>query len=119
RGLRLVLPAALLPRFDLAATARGLARGPPLPGHVVPVQAVEPPLAPVDPAPAHCARLATRGGGDPTPPPAIPTPPGGAGRPGRDLAGRRGGLGRRLSGRTPSRRPTSRDPRPRDGTARS
>ena len=48
--LRLDLSAAVLPRFDLAPPARGLAGGPPLSRHVVPLQAFQPLLAPADQA---------------------------------------------------------------------
>src|SRR5262249_54014517 len=52
RGVRLVLPPAVLARFDLASAAGRLAGGAAVPGDVVPVQAVEPVLALPDPAPA-------------------------------------------------------------------
>ena len=48
-----MLPAALLPRLDLAAAAGRLACRAPVPGDVLPVQAVESALAPADPASAH------------------------------------------------------------------
>jgi len=52
--------------------------------------------APVDPPPAHRQGLASPGGTDPTPAPAIPTATGGADHPGRNRAGRCRRLGRRL-----------------------
>ena len=57
-GLRLVLRTAFLALLDLASTAGRLACRPALPGDVVPLQAVEPALAPPDPAPADRAGVA-------------------------------------------------------------
>ena len=82
RGLRLVLRAAVLARLDLAAATRRLACGAAVPGDVVPLQAVEPALAPADPAPADRSRVASAGRVDAAAAPAIPAATGGPDRPG-------------------------------------
>src|SRR5690606_31706833 len=79
-GLRLVLPAPVLPRLDLAPAARGPAGGAPLPGHVLPLQAQQPALAPADPGPPDPRGVAPAGGGHPPPAPGLPRA---AGRPAR------------------------------------
>ena len=75
-GLRLVLRAALLARLDLAAAAGRLAGRAALPGDVVPLQAIEPALAPADPPPADRAGLASAGRVDAAAAPAVPSPAG-------------------------------------------
>ena len=45
-------------RVDLAAAAGGLARCPPVPGDVVPLQTIEPHVASLDQARAHCRGVA-------------------------------------------------------------
>ena len=82
-GLRLVLRAAVLARLDLATTAGRLAGRAALPGDVVPLQAVEPALAPVDPAPADRAGLASAGRVDAPAAPAVPATAGVAAYPSR------------------------------------
>ena len=65
------------------AEARRLAGGPALPGDVVPLQEVQPALAPADPPPADRAGLASAGGMDSKETPAIPSSTGTACRPRR------------------------------------
>ena len=60
-GLRLVLRPALLALLDLASTAGRLACRSAVPGDVVPLQAVEPALAPPHSPPADGARVASAG----------------------------------------------------------
>ncbi len=88
-GVRVDLPAAVLARVDLAAAARGLARGSAVPGDVVPVQAIEPLLALADPASPGARGVAAACGSDAAPAPAIPAGAGAGGNDGRG-AGQRG-----------------------------
>src|SRR5262249_23419347 len=71
-GLRLVLRDALLAPIDLATQAGRRARRAGLPGDVVPLQAIEPILAPADPAPADGAGVAPAGRVDAPAAPEVP-----------------------------------------------
>jgi hypothetical protein len=96
-GTRLCLDvsAPLLTRLDLAAPARGLARRCAVPGDVVPVQAIQPVLAPAHQTSPGSRRVATDGRGDTTPPPTLPR---GIGcRRNAKPAGCQRGVGRRLA----------------------
>lgn len=79
-GLHVALPAALLPRVHLATPPARLAGRPALPRHVLPLQALEPPLAPPDPQGPDARRLAAADRGVPAPPPRVPAPARGARR---------------------------------------
>ena len=80
--LRLDLPAPLLACLDLAAAAGGLARRAAVSGDVVPLQALQPLLAPADQARSGARGLAAAGGDDAPAARAIPekTGPTGGGR---------------------------------------
>ena len=73
-GLRLVLRSPVLAPLDLAAEAGRLAGRAAVPGDVVPLQAIESPLAPLDPPPPDRPGLAAPGRMDQAEAPAVPSP---------------------------------------------
>src|SRR5436309_1567718 len=66
RRLRLVLSQALLPSLDLATPPERCASDPALPRDVLPLQALQSPLAPADQTSTHCHSMAAIGRMDPT-----------------------------------------------------
>jgi len=94
RRLRVALPAPVLARLDLAPAARRLASRRAVPGDVVPLQGLQPRLAPAHPREPHARGVAPARGADAAAARALPATAGGA-----DGAGgmRDGGHGGRVS----------------------